>query len=256
MQLEIRNGSFGYAPHYEILKDISFKLEQGKIMTVLGQNGTGKTTLLKCIMGLEKWQKGMTLIDGRPFYSMKECEGIGYVPQARKTVFSFTVLEMTEMGRARHIPVFGIPSKTDREKVMYALETVGIENLKDRLCSQLSGGQLQLVYIARALANEPKLLIMDEPESHLDFKNQFLILKLIQKLKEEKEISCIINTHYPDHALKVSDYTMMLGNGSYIYGSSDDIITEENIKEFFEVNAKIFSIPGLKSTEKAFTVVN
>lgn len=256
MQLEIRNGTFGYIQDHKILKDISFKLDQGKIMTVLGQNGTGKTTLLKCVMGLQKWHQGQTIIDGKQFYSMKEYEGIGYVPQARKTVFSFTVSEMTAMGRARHIPIFGMPSKTDREKVMYALETVGIENLKDRLCSQLSGGQLQLVYIARALANEPKLLIMDEPESHLDFKNQFLILKLIQKLKEEKGISCIINTHYPDHALKISDYTLMLGRGNYIYGNSNDIITEENVKEFFEVNSKIFSIPGIQSTVKAFTVVD
>lgn len=256
MELEIKNGCFGYTADNPILEKISFKLGQGKIMTVLGQNGTGKTTLLKCLMGLLKWQSGQTLIDGKPFYSMKECEGIGFVPQAHKTVFSFTVSEMTAIGRARHISVFGTPSKTDSEKVMHALETVGIAHLKDRLCSQLSGGQLQLVYIARALANEPKLLIMDEPESHLDFKNQMLILKLVQKLKIEKKISCIINTHYPEHAIRISDDTLLLGHRSYIYGESSEIISEKNIKKFFEVNARIFSVPELSANTKVFTVID
>ncbi len=170
--------------------------------------------------------------------------------------FHITVSEMAAIGRARHIPVFGTPSKTDREKVMQALETVGIPHLKDRLCSQLSGGQLQLVYIARALANEPELLIMDEPESHLDFKNQMLILKLVQKLQEEKKISCIINTHYPEHAIRISDNTLLLGRRSYIYGESSEIISEENIKKFFEVNARIFSVPELPENTKVFTMID
>lgn len=256
MNLEIKNGCFGYTPNHTILKEISFQLDQGKILTILGQNGTGKTTLLKCMMGLLKWQQGQTLIDGVAFSTIREAEGIGFVPQAHKTVFPFTVSELTAMGRARKVPIFGTPSKTDKEKVLQALETVGIAHLKDQLCSQLSGGQLQLVYIARALANDPELLIMDEPESHLDFKNQVLILKLVQKLKEEKGISCIINTHYPEHALKISDDTLMLGRGTYVYGSSDEIISEENIKRFFEVNAKIFSVPELPKNTKAFAVID
>ncbi|NSW95627.1 MAG: ABC transporter ATP-binding protein, partial [Bacteroidales bacterium] len=231
MQLEIRNGSFGYTKEQILLRDISFTLEQGKIMTILGQNGIGKTTLLKCLIGLLKWQKGQTLVDGKQFSSMKECDSIGYVPQAHKTVFAFTVSEMTAMGRARHVPFFGMPSKQDKQKVLDALETVGIGDIKDRLCSQLSGGQLQLVYIARALVNEPQLLIMDEPESHLDYRNQYMILNLIEKLREDRGISCIINTHYPDHALRISDCTLMLGRSGYICGCSDDIITEENMKE-------------------------
>jgi len=124
------------------------------------------------------------------------------------------------------------------------------------VCTELSGGQLQLVYIARALVNEPQLLIMDEPESHLDFRNQHLVLNLIRKLREERGISCIINTHYPDHALRISDDTLMLGRGRYSFGRSEDIITEENMKEFFEVNVKILSVPGLKEKTKAFAVVD
>lgn len=97
---------------------------------------------------------------------------------------------------------------------------------------------------------------MDEPESHLDFKNQFLILKLIQRLKEEQGISCIINTHYPEHALRISDDTLLLGKGQYGFGPSQEMITESNIKKYFEVNAKIYAIPGLSTHQKAFTVVD
>jgi len=256
MLLEVRNGSFGYTREQIIIRDISFALKQGRIMSILGQNGIGKTTLLKCLIGLLKWQKGRTLVDGKPIYSLKECEFIGYVPQAHRTVFAFTVAEMAALGRARHVPLFRMPAKQDKENVMNALETVGIVDLKDRLCSQLSGGQLQLVYIARALVNEPRLLIMDEPESHLDFRNQYMILNLIKKLRDDRGISCIINTHYPDHALRISDYTLMLGWGGYIYGCSDDIITEENMKEYFEVNVRILPIPGLEAKAKAFAVVD
>jgi iron complex transport system ATP-binding protein len=256
MHLEINKGSYSYNPKDKILSDICFKLEQGKIMTVLGQNGIGKTTLLKCLMGLIKWQEGETLIDGKVFTSIIESEEIGYVPQAHKTIFQFTVFDMVSMGRSRHISIFSMPSKFDNEKVMEALEIVGIQDLKDKLCSQLSGGQLQLVYIARALANDPKILIMDEPESHLDFKNQFLILKLIEDLKVKKGISCIINTHYPDHALKISDYTLLLGTNRHQFGKSNDIITEKNIKDYFEVNARIYTIPGSINQTKAFTVID
>jgi iron complex transport system ATP-binding protein len=256
MKLEVKNGTFGYTRNQILFCNLSFQLNQGKIMTVLGQNGSGKTTLLKCLFGLLKWREGQTLLDGKPLPSFRECSSIGYVPQAHKSVFSFTVADMTAMGRARHVPLFGLPSKWDQEKVMDALDTVGIADLRDRLCSQLSGGQLQLVYIARALVNDPKILIMDEPESHLDFKNQHHILNLIKKLREEKGISCIINTHYPDHALSISNDTLMLGEGKHIFGPSEDIITEENMRDFFEVNVKILSIPGLQHTAKAFAVVD
>lgn len=256
MQLEVQNGSFGYTKEHILLRDISFTLEQGRIMTILGQNGIGKTTLLKCLIGLLKWRQGRTIVDGKPFDSIKECEAIAYVPQAHQSVFAFTVSEMTAMGRARHVPLFATPSKQDREKVMDALEAVGIVDLRDRLCSQLSGGQLQLVYIARALVNEPRLLIMDEPESHLDFRNQYMVLRLIEKLSKQRGLSCIINTHYPEHALRISDCTLMLGENRYIYGRSDAIITEENMKEFFEVEVRILSIPGFKEKIKAFAVVD
>lgn len=256
MQLAVIKGSYGYHPENKVLSQISFELAQGRIMTILGQNGIGKTTLLKCMMGLLKWQEGETRVDGQVFTSMLDRDGIGYVPQAHKTVFAFSVFDMVTMGRSRHVSIFGMPSKLDREKVLEALSIVGIIDFKDQLCSQLSGGQLQLVYIARALANEPKILIMDEPESHLDFKNQFLILKLIQRLKDEQGISCIINTHYPEHALRISDDTLLLGKGQYRFGPSHEMITEANIKDYFEVNAKIYTIPGLSNQKKAFTVVD
>lgn len=255
MILEVQEGSFSYRKGATLFKDVSFWVKQGEIMTILGQNGIGKTTLLKCLMGLLKWEKGKTIIDGKPFTSLIECTSIAYVPQAHRTVFPFSVFEMVSMGRARHVSLFGLPSKLDKEKVEQALKTVGIEHLKNQLCSELSGGQLQLVYIARALVNDPALIIMDEPESHLDFSNQHLILRLIKELADKKGISCIINTHYPDHALNISDSTLILGKDHYLYGNSEQIITEQNMKKMFNVNVRILSVPEIDEDIRAFAVV-
>ena len=192
--LEIQNGTFCYPGEADILCNISFSLEKGQILTVLGQNGAGKTTLLKCIIGLLRWKKGKTLFHGKTFTSMQDREGVGYVPQAQKSMFAFTAWEMVAMGRARYVALFGAPPKRGDDHIEKAMSTVGILDLKDRLCTQMSGGQLQLVYIARALAAEPELLVLDEPESHLDFRNQYRVLQLIEKLKFDEGISCIMNS--------------------------------------------------------------
>ena len=254
--LEIQNGYFSYPNQADILCNISFSLKKGHILTVLGQNGAGKTTLLLCIIGLLRWKKGKTLFRGEPFSSLEDREGVGYVPQAQKSMFAFTAWEMVAMGRARHVALFGAPPKWDDEHVEKAMRTVGILDLKDRLCTQMSGGQLQLVYIARALATEPELLILDEPESHLDFRNQYRVLQLIEKLKQDDGISCVINTHYPDHALKISDETLMIHHGRMLYGKSENIITEENIQKFFEVKTRIFQLPPPDDQHRAFVVID
>jgi iron complex transport system ATP-binding protein len=242
MLIEVRNGFFGYPGQDMILKDINFSLKQGEIMAILGQNGTGKTTMLKCLTGILKWKKGQTLINGKSLDSVGRLNEIGYVPQAHKLSFPYTVREMVAMGRARYIGPFSVPSKEDMEKVDEVIKSIGIEHLKNIPCTNLSGGQLQLVYIARALAADPKVLALDEPESHLDFKNQLMILKLIKRLVKGKNISCIMNTHYPEHALRISDKTMFLGSKGYILGKSREVITEENIGEYFDIHAKIVSI--------------
>lgn len=259
MILEVKHGYFGYTKDNMILKDLSFILGEKEIMTILGINGIGKTTMLKCMTGILQWTQGQTLINGTAMGTSREAQKqypIGYVPQAHSLPFPYTVREVVTMGRARHIGVCSVPSRYDKEMVDKAMTEIGVDSIQDKLCTQLSGGQLQLVFIARALAGEPKVLVLDEPESHLDFKNQFKILHLIKMLVKERGISCIMNTHYPEHALRLSDTTLLLGKQSYLFGKTQEIITEQRVKEYFDIEAKILSIPYHDKHVKAFVVLD
>lgn len=212
-------------------------------MAVLGPNGVGKTTLLKCMMGMLKWQEGETLLDGTPLSSMKPADiwkRIAYVPQAKGAALSYTAFEMVLMGRSSRLGLFAQPSKEDLAAAKEAMQTVGITFLKDKQCSKMSGGELQMVLIARALCGNPKMLILDEPESNLDFKNQLVILELIKELSREKGLAGIINTHYPAHALKLADQALILNReGRNIFGAAKEVITEANMKQAFSVEVKI-----------------
>lgn len=239
MNLEIKNGNFGYLKDNLILKDINLKINDGEIFTILGQNGIGKTTLLKCFNGVLKWSSGEMYIGGKRVSSPKELKSIGYVPQAHNLSFPYSVRELTIMGRARYLGMFSTPSKKYQKLVEEVLDEIGILHLIDKKCSELSGGQLQMVFVARALVGTPKILILDEPESHLDFKNQAVILKLIVKLVNERGITCIFNTHYPEYALRISDRSMIMGKNDYIIGKTADIINEDNLRKYFGIETKI-----------------
>jgi iron complex transport system ATP-binding protein len=243
MMLTVVNGTYGYDKGPNLFSNLSFKVETGEILTILGPNGVGKTTLLKCILGLFKWRKGNTIINDLEADKITASEfwkDISYVPQAKSMIFPYTVLEMVLMGRAPYLGSMSSPRKEDIAIAKRAIEEVGISRLMYKSCGAISGGELQLVLIARALTSAPKILVLDEPESNLDMKNQLLVLGIIEKLKKGKNISCIINTHYPNHALRISDNTLMLGgNGRHLFGNTREIITEENIKAFFEVKTRI-----------------
>ena len=242
MILEVKNGSFSYGSR-EVLKDVSFHLEEQKIMTILGPNGVGKTTLLKCIMGFLQWNSGGTMISGKSLteYSDKELwRKISYVPQAKQSVFSYGVLEMAVMGLDKENGFFYSPKKEHFERADEMLKELGIGRLADRYCNELSGGELQMVMLARAMVSGPELLILDEPESNLDMRNQLRILDAIEYASKEKNTACVINTHFPSHALRLSDKTLLLGRGyKKKFGSTEEIITEENVEEFFRTRAKI-----------------
>ena len=257
MSLEVRKGEFGYEQGKPIFRKISFSVEQGEILTVLGPNGSGKTTLLKCITGMLKWKTGGTYFDGKPvnnFNKSNYCINIGYVPQGYSLIFPYSVSEMVLMGRAPHIGLFSAPSAGDWEIAGDILNVVGIDHLASKPCSEISGGEMQLVLIARALASEPDVLVLDEPESHLDFKNQLLILNLLRKLAIERKFSLIVNTHYPEHALRISDKTLLLGRGGYVFGSTEDVITESNLRDYFGVNVKMLLFDNEKG-ERLKTIV-
>ena len=242
MIFEVKNGSFGYGKKH-ILNNISFDIKNGEVMSVLGSNGVGKTTLLKCMMGFLKWNEGETYIDKTPLKNIPSKEvwkKIAYVPQAKGSAFPYSALDMTVLGRSAHIGTFKQPKKEDIDIALKAMKDVGILYLKDKLCTQMSGGELQMVLIARALTVSPDMLVLDEPESNLDFKNQLIILDTIKNLSKERNISAIVNTHYPAHALQISDKALMLNrDGTSFYGNSSEVINEENMKKAFNVNVHV-----------------
>lgn len=244
MNLRVSNGTFGYGKK-PILRDIDLYIDGNTIFTILGPNGVGKTTLLKCIMGFLHWTNGETSLNGKPLgaYSNKEVwQKISYVPQAKKNVFSYTVQDMVVMGLSATQNFFRIPKKEEYDKANQMLEMIGITKLVDKYCNELSGGELQMVMIARALVSEPELLILDEPESGLDMKNQIRILDIIKQASKKMNTACIINTHFPDHALNISDETLLMGyKNQKQLGNTKELLTEKNIERFFGVRSRIVS---------------
>ncbi|MEL7623155.1 MAG: ABC transporter ATP-binding protein [Clostridiales bacterium] len=242
MNFSVRKGSFSYG-NTPILRDVSFSVDRREVLSVLGPNGVGKTTLLRCMMGLLRWKSGETLIDGTAISRMTHAElwrRIAYVPQSKDTALSYSAAEMVLMGRSARLGLFAQPAAEDRRVAAEAMEQVGIRHLGNKKCSEMSGGELQMVLIARALAAKPQLLVLDEPESNLDFKNQLIILDTIRRLSREQGIAAIVNTHYPAHALKIADKALILNReGQSLYGPAAQVINEENMGRAFSVQVKI-----------------
>lgn len=242
----VEHGCFSYPKSKQrILEDISFQVSPGDFIGILGPNGVGKTTLLRCMMGFLKWSSGNSKIDGVEISTMDRrslWKKLAYVPQARSAAHSMSVEEMVLLGRSSHFGLLRQPSKEDRDCADQAMERLGISHLAKRSCAQLSGGEMQMVLISRALAAGPDLLILDEPESNLDFKNQLIILDTLTQLTVEG-VACIFNTHYPAHALQRAHKALLLDKvGHHIFGSVPQVITEKNIAAAFGVEAVIGEI--------------
>lgn len=246
MIFEVRDGGFGYSSHECILKNVNFSLDEPQVLSVLGANGAGKTTLLKCMLGLLEWNTGGTFADG---VNIKDIpynqlwQKIGYVPQAKASAFAYSTQEMVILGRNAHLGTFRQPKKRDWEIAEACMEEIGIGYLKGKLCSHISGGELQMVLIARALAANPSILVLDEPESNLDFRNQLIVLEAIERLCREKHISAVVNTHYPEHALSISQKALLLtAHGITLFGPTDEILSEEHLNEAFGVEVRLYPL--------------
>lgn len=254
MKLEIKDASFGYRKDKLIFENINLSVTDGDVLAILGPNGAGKTTLLKCLMGLLTWRQGASFLNGvniRTISAKNLWQQIAYVPQAKGVSSAFTVEEMVLLGRGSHLNFFSKPQAKDFELVDELLERLHITKLKGKHCNQLSGGELQMVLIARALASNAQILILDEPESNLDFKNQLIVLDTISSLAAQGMI-CLFNTHYPAHALQRSNKAFILSKGGeYKFGSTRSLITEENIAKAFGVKAVIGQVetPGQMFTD-------
>ena len=237
MTFETRGGAFSYGAGQSAIRDVNFLVRSGEILSILGANGAGKTTLIRCAAALQPWSRGATYLDGVDIKLMAQRKfraAVGYVPQARPSAFVYTVREMVLLGRLPLMGTFASPNAADVRKAREAMSLVGIEHLAERLCSKISGGEYQLVVMARALACEPKLLILDEPESNLDFKNQARLLGIVETLCRERQMGAIFSTHYPEHALELSHKSLLvMPDGSARFGTAEDIVTEENLKAAF-----------------------
>ncbi|MCR5829543.1 MAG: ABC transporter ATP-binding protein [Lachnospiraceae bacterium] len=248
MNLTVKNASFSYDKKEEpILKNISFELFGGEKMAIMGQNGAGKTTLLRCLCGFLKWDSGSAMIgdmDLRKEKSENLFKVISYVPQNKVSPPDLSVYDMIVMGRSGNISIFSLPGAKDKEAAENVIERFSLGHIANKSCSELSGGQYQMVLIARAIVNYPKVLILDEPESNLDYQNQLLVLETIDSLSKEG-ISCIFNTHFPGNAVRWADKALMIAmDGSYIFDDIKKVITEDNIRRFYGIDACIGSIKG------------
>ncbi|EPV3839643.1 ABC transporter ATP-binding protein [Morganella morganii] len=195
-----------------ILTDINLQLHQGEIICLLGANGCGKTTLMKTLLGLLPPKAGEIRIDNTPLHDWSAAalaRRVAYVPQAHNMPFSFRVADMVALGRSAHLSLFAAPGRTERQMAEQELAHLGISHLAQRTYSCLSGGEKQLVLIARALVQQPRLLIMDEPAASLDFGNQIKLLNKIEQLRE-RGITILMSTHHPQHAAAVADSIVIL----------------------------------------------
>lgn len=251
MKLEIRNGTFSYSDERTILRDISLSTESGDLIAILGANGAGKTTFLRCLLGFLKWTQGDTLLNGKPLRQIPArilWQNIAYVPQAKNFTSASRVEDAILLGRNSHLGVCSQPKQADYDIVNELMKNLGIEKLRGKSCSKISGGELQMVLIARALAARPQILILDEPESNLDFRNQLIVLKTMSELTKSG-ITCIFNTHYPDHALRHANKALMLcGDGTAIFGDTHKIVTQEQIRKAFGVETVVADIPAKDGT--------
>jgi iron complex transport system ATP-binding protein len=242
MILDVRQAGFCYDNKRIIFSDISFPLAEREVLCILGPNGIGKSTLIRCLANLYSLCSGSIRLFGEDMSGIKPGEvakKIGYVPQAHEITFPFSVREFVLMGRAPHLAVFSSPGKADYAAADEKIHLVGISHLAEKPVNEISGGEYQLAMIARALAQEPAILLLDEPTSHLDFGNQIRILEIIDRLAAEG-LSVIMSSHFPDHAFLSSNNVAIMQHGSFIaYGLADEVVTEENLKQTYGVEVSI-----------------
>ena len=225
-----------------VFQNVTFSVQPRDIFCLLGPNGIGKSTLLKCLGGLLRIQQGLILLNDKSLFDFRlpdVARKIGYVPQGLTSAFPFRIKDIVVMGRAPHLSVLASPSSHDMDIAYNAMKTVGILHLANRPCNSVSGGEWQLTLIARALVQEPQILLLDEPTSHLDMGNQVKILQVIKGLAADG-MTIIMASHFPDHAFLVANAVAILHKGRIVQiGTPDAVITEENMKTTYGIDVRI-----------------
>ena len=246
--LETRQLSVGYrgAP---VLSDISLTLPPGKVLCLLGPNGTGKTTLFRSLLGLIPSLSGEILLHGRPLSALHRSEVARYlahVPQSLNTPFAFQALDLVLMGASAQLGILAQPGKAERSRAVSAMEELGIADLARASVAELSGGQRQMVLLARALAQGATTIIMDEPTASLDFANRSRVLLAIGELRA-RGTSLLISTHDPDQAAMIGDFALLVGKqGAIANGPVAEVLTQDNLSETYGTPVKKYTLSDAK----------
>ncbi len=243
--LEVFEASCGYGDRI-VAEGVTFAMDHGDVLCLLGPNGAGKTTLFKALLRLIPLREGRMRIHGEDAAAWSRrrfASVVGYVPQAHTPPFPFTVRDVVVMGRISRVDAFGSPTGRDVDAAGEALERLTIGQLADRAYTELSGGERQLVLIARALAQEPEILIMDEPTSNLDFGNQLMVLEHIRSLARDEGLGVLMTTHDPNHALVYGTKAVAIDRkGAFAVGAPETVVTEAYLKATYGVASRMLRL--------------
>lgn len=253
--LEIRNLLFSYDSRFEnkpfSLAIDKWEINEGDFISIIGPNGSGKSTLLKILARILAFKKGIIKLGGveLPEISIKEyAKQVAYVPQSAHSLFSFSVYEIVMMGRTPYLGLMGFENEDDKKIVDEALELMEITHLKNKGINEISGGEAQRVIIARALAQKAKLILLDEPNSHLDIEHQLSIFNLLTTLNKEQNITFVSVSHDLNLVGIYSKDVVFVQNGKItLHGKKHEVLTEENINKVFRITSKVTYSPDLQT---------
>lgn len=244
MSIKVENLSFSYGKH-EVLKNVSFEIPDGELVGILGPNGVGKSTLFRCILGLNRHYKGTVYVNGKDIrhLSIRErAREIAYIPQSHAPVYDYEVLDVVLMATGNDLKVLSNPGCSQKKRAYEALERIGIEGFAHRLYTHISGGEQQLVLIARAIAQNANTIVMDEPTSALDYGNTVRVLSCVRQLAREG-MSIVQSTHNPDQAFLYSDKALVMKEGRIeAFGCPHDVITSNLISDLYGIEVEVNSL--------------
>jgi iron complex transport system ATP-binding protein len=251
MRIDVRGLGFSYGTR-RVLHDVSFSAAPGELVSVLGPNGAGKSTMFRCIMGFLKANEGQILLDGADIGAIGRramSERLAYVPQTAAPVFNHTVLETVLMGLSGRIGFGRAPKETHKDAALETLVNLGIEHLKDRGCMEISGGERQLAFLARALVQNARILIMDEPTANLDYGRQHSALARARGLAASG-YTIVTSTHNPEHAFLYATKVLALYDGQTAAdGKPSEVLTEELIEKLYGISVRLHDIPSRNGSE-------